>query len=274
MHAIQQRRPIDGFSHPETMNASSQTEPDESAKENDNLTTKVNKCLVLLSHVNTKLDAMAAMQCEQQKSNSTSEVKLAKIRLQPIKSLADLEALEDRCRDDDFVKTTVASIGKIHGRHRFTSQGATVSLQIVDHFFSRDFLMKCSWTGISRTSEGAPNNGKIPFMKYERMINLFHQTVLHSDPNYTLTDCKNFLHRCLKNSKQRFEEVAGTREPVSRKRKRLTKRTEKPDDEEGHSSRDIKTESIEVMDDKNPPDEATGSTSWQIEFLETDEECV
>lgn len=40
--------------------ASTQTEPNESAEANDNLNVKMNKCLLMLSHLNTKVDALGA----------------------------------------------------------------------------------------------------------------------------------------------------------------------------------------------------------------------
>lgn len=252
----------------EKRNASSQTVPDESAEGNDNINHKLNKCLLLLSHVNAKVDALAEMQCQQVKT--LPNVKLAKINLQPVKSLADLEKLEENCREEDFIKTIIASLGRIHGRHRYTGRGATVSLQIVDYFFSRDFLLQCSWTGTGRTSgKDEIKKTKIPFMKFDKTINLFYQTVLHSDPSYTFTDCKSFLHRCLKNAKQRFAEVTGTRKPVSRKRKRLTV-------VEDNSSEEDENECSTTKENDNPPEETTGSTTcsppWKVEFLELDEE--
>ncbi|XP_062704768.1 uncharacterized protein LOC134287081 [Aedes albopictus] len=267
--------------------ASTQTEPNESAEANDNLNVKMNKCLLMLSHLNTKVDALGANQYQQQGSSSDRfSVKLSKVNFQPVKSLVDFEALEDRCRDEAFVKATVASIGHIHGHHRYTGQGATVSLRIIDHFFSRDFLMKCSWTGASRSSGNEPSKRqKIAFMKYERSIDLFYQTVLYSDPTYTIDECKSFLHRCLKNASQRFAEVSGTRKPVSRKRKRLATGEDREesteDDPDGDESGDIVIENHKIEEreqdyDDGSPAETSGNTSWQVEFLENnaDEEDV
>ncbi|XP_055604596.1 uncharacterized protein LOC129752838 [Uranotaenia lowii] len=238
-------------------NAFSQTEPDEAAEEHDTLTTKVNKCLLLLSHLNAKLDALAGRLMEHGTS-SASPVTINEPPLQPVKSLADLEALEDRCRDRKFVQATVASLGMLHGQNRFYKQGATVSLQIIDYFFCRAFLTKCSWTGASRTSTSAAGSKqqKIPFIKFDKTINLFYRTVQYSDPLYSLDECKSFLHRCLKNSKQRFLEMSGTRKPVSRQRKR--KAVESEDE-----NRDSVEKSIEDMQ---------SNITWQVEFLEGDEE--
>lgn len=148
---------------PRTKNASTQTKPDESAKENDSVMTKLSKCVVLLSHANTKLDALGERPCQRchqlgTSSNPQSRVKLVQISLQPVKSLTDFENLQESFRDDNFVKQTVASIGSVHGRHRYTGRGATVSFQIIDLFFARDFLLQCSWTGTSRSSGNLAGN--------------------------------------------------------------------------------------------------------------------
>ncbi|XP_065072813.1 uncharacterized protein LOC135697141 [Ochlerotatus camptorhynchus] len=269
LEAIQQEG-RDSLEKLEIQNSSTQTEPDESAGGIDSINTNLNKCLLLLSHVNTKVDALAAMQCQQGKT--TSSVKLAKINLQPVKSLADLESLEDSCRDEGFVKTTVASIGGIHGHHRYTGNGATVSLQIIDYFFSRHFLLKCSWTGTSRTSgKGETKKQKIPFMKFDKTINLFYQTVVYSDPNYTLSDCKIFLHRCLKNAKQRFTEVTGTRKSVSRKRRRLENAEGRTEDHRWEERKENGSSTDEIVDE-GPLEETAESASWQNEVLENYEE--
>ncbi|XP_055526329.1 uncharacterized protein LOC129719027 [Wyeomyia smithii] len=259
---------------PEMKNSSCQTEPNEAAEENDNLTIKVNKCLLLLSHVNTKLDALAAQLFQQPgtSSNDPIKVKLVQSPLEPVKSLADMESLEDRCQDENFVKATVAWIGRIHGRNRFIKQGATVSLQIIDHFFAREFLLKCSWTGATRTSgDNEPKRQKIPFMKFNKTIGLFHHTVQYSDPEYSLDECKSFLHRYSKSSRQRFAEVSGMRKPVSRKRKRLT--NEKFENIlVDHLDDDVK-DSIKDSVDGVPPEESTiECTSWQVEFLDVNDD--
>lgn len=259
---------------PEKKDASSQTESNESAEGNDSLAIKINKCLLLLSHVNTKVDALGANQYQQPGRSSNEQINLSKITFQPVKSLADFESLEDRCRDESFVKGIVASIGNIHGRHRYTSQGATVSLRIINYFFTRDFLLQCSWTGATRSSGNKEaKKQKVPFMKFDRTIDLFYQTVLYSDPSYTLDECKTFLHRCLKNAHQRFAEVTGIRKPVSRKRKQLTNEVVPPEDRmTGGQSKDF--DNIAEADtsyNEGSLVETNGNASWQVEFLEEEE---
>ncbi|KXJ69572.1 hypothetical protein RP20_CCG026555 [Aedes albopictus] len=279
MQAIQQQNSMER----EMKHVSTQTEPDESATGNDDVNTKLNKCMRLLSHVNAKVDTIGASisalqststgQCQHPKG--TPNVTLATISMQPVKSLADLEQLEESCRSEDFVKRIVASIGRIHGHHRYTGNGATVSLQIIDYFFSRDFMLKCSWTGISRASDTETKTNKIPFMKFDKTIDLFYQTVLYSDPIYAFSECKDFLHRCLKNAKQRFAEVTGTRKPVSRKRKRMMEAENRSEDQRSEEAVENASDAElagEQLANDEPPEAVGESASWQIEFLEGEEE--
>ncbi|XP_062709121.1 uncharacterized protein LOC134288392 [Aedes albopictus] len=180
---------------------------------------KLNKCLTLLAHANAKLDALGSSgssRCQ----HECQAIGVQKIPMEPVKSLRELELLEENTKQKEFVASMMASIGQLHGRKRYTGKGGSVCLQIVDYFFDRQFLLQCSWTGTGRKhSEQEQVLRKIPFSKFESTIKLFHQTVLQSDPEYSFDECKAFLHRCLRNAKQRFEEIGGVRKPAARKRK-------------------------------------------------------
>ncbi|XP_053696245.1 uncharacterized protein LOC128743652 [Sabethes cyaneus] len=163
-----------------------------------------------------KHDTIATMAHKPARSASSKERReVPSFNLTPVKSLIELQALENNANEESFVRTTIASIGQMHGKGRYINEGKTVCLQIIDRFFDRKFLLQCSWTGTSR-GEG---EHKVPFMQFEKTINLFFRTVLYSDPEFTLQDCKSFLHRCLRNATQRSNEL-GKRKAVARKRKR------------------------------------------------------
>lgn len=131
------------------------------------------------------------------------------------------------------------SLGSIHGKDRYFGDGWTVCLQIVDYFFEREFLMGCSWTGTSRNKKDEDVIiSKIAFHKYVKVIDLFYQVVIFSNPSFALTDCQRFLHRCLKNAKQRFEEIKGTRTSVARKRCKQIR-----------NQPDVKMEIVEIHND-------------------------
>ncbi|XP_062533532.1 uncharacterized protein LOC134202542 [Armigeres subalbatus] len=205
----------------ELKDSSTQTDQVAPTAETNNIDVKLNKMLALLAHANAKLDVIGSTGSAEHE-HKCEAVALRKINLQPVKNLNDLESLEANCKSEDFVKASVASIGQLHGRQRYTTRGGTVCLQIIDYFFDRQFLVQCSWTGTGRKHiEDNQIPKKIPFSRYEKVINLFYQTVLHSDPEFSFDECKDFLHRCLRNAKQRLEELGGTRKPVARKRRQL-----------------------------------------------------
>lgn len=112
--------------------------------------------------------------------------------------------------------------------------------------------MSCSWSGISRNERNENVIFKIPFHKYEGIIRMFHKVVQFSDPTFSKVQCEQFLHRCLRNAKQRFEEIKGTRAPVARKR---CKRLHQPIDvvQEGvHEDEEVIVEEF-IVDPEVPP---------------------
>lgn len=202
--------------------AATQTEQavrETSANASDSSDAKLNKCLTLLAHANAKLDALGSAGSSGCK-HECQAVGVKKIPMDPVKDLRELDLLEENSKKEEFVKSVIASIGQLHGRQRYVGKGGSVCLQIMDYFFDRHFLLECSWTGTGRkSSEQEQVVRKIPFSKFEGVIKLFYQTVLQSDPEFSMDECKSFLHRCLRNAKQRFEELGGTRKPAARKRK-------------------------------------------------------
>nr|XP_029714062.1 uncharacterized protein LOC115258147 [Aedes albopictus] len=258
LEALKQETPEPRELEKEFKNSSTQTEQLAPAAEVSNTDMKLNKMLLLLAHANAKLDAIGSAgpsKCE----HDCATVTLRKISLNPVKSLTELVALEENCKREEFVKAAVASIGQLHGRQRYTSRGATVCLQVVDYFFDREFLVHCSWTGTGRKlGENQQVPRKIPFQRYEKVIDLFYQTILHSDPEFTFDECKNFLHRCLRNAKQRLEELGGTRKPVARNRKQL---------------RELNQQDEEYLDDteqENQEETEGTETVWTMEVAAAD----
>ncbi|XP_038109315.1 uncharacterized protein LOC119766915 [Culex quinquefasciatus] len=130
----------------------------------------------------------------------------------PVKSLEGLKSLESKSADPKFVQETVWHFSRLHGKDRFVGKGLDVCHQIVNSFFDPEFLISCSWTG------GGRNVKKIPFMVFGKVIDLFLQVVLNSDPQFSMDQLKGFLHQCLRNAKQRAKNLGG-KKPMSRKRK-------------------------------------------------------
>lgn len=173
---------------------------------------------VLASQINTKLDAIASQKPQQIEPVWTGNIRAP---LKPVESLEELELLEKNSSNEQFVAGIIHHFGSMHGKDRYVGEGGTVCLQIIDYFFQREFLLNCSWTGTTRNKNSDEVIvSKIAFHKFDGVITLFHKVVMFSDPSYTLVQCQKFLHRCLRNAKQRFEEIKGTRAPVARKRRK------------------------------------------------------
>lgn len=148
-----------------------------------------------------------------------SSIKLQESPFSPVENEDELILLEEKCRNPDYVKSAVQSLGKIMGHNRFIGNGGTVCLKMIDYVFSRQFLRKCSWTGTSRAQDDENAEPKVCFQKYEKSLDLFYQVVAYSDPKFPKNDALLFVHRCLKNSKQRLADK-GERNAVSRKRRK------------------------------------------------------
>lgn len=195
---------------------------------------------VFAPQVNIKLDALASQKPQQIELESIGNMS---VPLKPVKSLEELQSLEKKSSNAQFAAGIIQYFGSMHGKDRYVGEGGTVCLQIIDSFFQREFLLNCSWTGTTRNknSDEEPVS-KIAFHKFDGVITLFHKVVMFSDPSFSLVQVQKFLHRCLRNAKQRFEEIKGTRAPVARKRRKrnehhsalhsMDNEEEKQDDEE------------------------------------------
>ncbi|XP_058827098.1 uncharacterized protein LOC131687073 [Topomyia yanbarensis] len=189
---------------------------------------QLDQCVFLLSQANAKIDMLSS---RKQSEVDKDVIELNNISVQPVKTLQDLEALEKKCKDESYIKSVILSMGNIHGKHRFTGQGWTVCLQVIDYFLDRKFMREVSWTGVSKTkSENGEAVTKIAFSKYEHFINLFYQVILHADEQFSLAACHNFFKQCIRNSKQRLEDIKRVRLSVARKR-RIPGNVESTDDE-------------------------------------------
>ncbi|XP_050101501.1 uncharacterized protein LOC126581702 [Anopheles aquasalis] len=132
----------------------------------------------------------------------------------PAKCKEDLDELEANASDEQFVSAVAQSVARIHGYDR-VGEGVTVSHQIVDYFFDRQFLQDCSWTGRSRSAE---NVRKIALAPYENIKNMFYQSVHLVDDSFTLNAAERFFRDVAKHARSRAE-VKFLRKPALKRRK-------------------------------------------------------
>lgn len=228
----------------------------------DNIGKRQEKCVILAAQANAKIDSLT----QRSQQSQIEPEKTAELKLIPVNSLVDLEAAEDLCKDEDYVENVIRQMGQIHGNNRFKSKGGTVCHQMIDYFVDRRFFCICSWTGISKTlDENQELVPKIAFSRYEKYINLFYKVIRNADDTFTKDECDKFLKLCMRNSKQRANELM-LRQPASRNRpKKLPDGFGSNDDHNGETinhDEDCNAEYIEEIIEQDQ-----GGSS-EIEYIE------
>lgn len=87
---------------------------------------------IFASQVNTKLDALASQKPQQIELESIGNMS---VPLKPVKSLEELESLEKKSSNAQFVAGIIQYFGSMHGKDRYVGEGGAVCLQIIDSFF-------------------------------------------------------------------------------------------------------------------------------------------
>ncbi|XP_035778085.1 uncharacterized protein LOC118459123 [Anopheles albimanus] len=118
----------------------------------------------------------------------------------PVRNLIELQRLEIKAEGGKLVKNVVRAIGDIKGN------GRVVGCRIVDFFFERTFLMQCDWFANEKSTE----TRSIPLSEYTNTVALFHETILRSDPDFTLEETELFLQTCLVEVRKKMEQDAAT----------------------------------------------------------------
>lgn len=128
----------------------------------------------------------------------------------PVETVEMLNDLEQSLHDDTIMTKYVKAMSHICGTTG-KEEGIDCCYSLIDHFVTRQFLVTCSWTGMSRdnaVSEDPSGESeaqmKIPFMTYRKVRQLFLKLVLQADSGFTFVKCDEFFKRVLKNSKQRL----------------------------------------------------------------------
>ncbi|XP_050083570.1 uncharacterized protein LOC126570095 isoform X3 [Anopheles aquasalis] len=148
----------------------------------------------------------------------TTHGKSVPLHLKPVDSLEDLERLEKLSKNKNFVESLARFIKSTFPAD-FDGTAGTYCHRIVDFFFTRQFLTKCSWTGSSI-------NGiqKIGFRYFPYMVNLFISVVQHAYPEFTEKEGIHFLRRVMIHAKVRLHDIQ--RASTARKKRDKTNRAE------------------------------------------------
>lgn len=122
---------------------------------------------------------------EERTSGRGTEHPLLK-NFKPVDSLEDIDLLEAKLKDEDFMKSLIDKLSFICGKSG-KEHGYNVCYTIVDNLFTRKFMTLCSWAGGSRGDEG-----KIPFKAYRNIIKFFFKLVHLADCQFTVENCVIF----------------------------------------------------------------------------------
>lgn len=128
--------------------------------------------------------------------------------ISPVTCLQDLVALENQLQDEKVMNDYIKDMGFICGTSG-KARALNCCYKLIDYFVTREFLMQCSWTGASRTTEDPLNDEsteeKIPFKFYRRFRTLFLRLILQADKDFSELQCDKFFKTILKNRKQRLQ---------------------------------------------------------------------
>lgn len=118
-------------------------------------------------------------------------------KIKPIDSVKELEQMDTLLSDKNQKFKLLTQYSFICSPS--DGKGATFSYKVLDMFFTREFLCKCSWTGGSRKSDEV----KIGLKGYQNFLIFFYELIHHWDKTYTIENNENFFKIVLKNSVKR-----------------------------------------------------------------------
>lgn len=132
----------------------------------------------ILPQLNEKLEAFV---------ESASFIRVAETPFSPVESEAQLKVLNEKSKDKEFIKKTIAAFGYFRGKNT-TPNGKDVGYSVIDRFGTRKLFAKCTWTGSSLSERK-----KVCLSQYTGFINLIEAVIRYSAPNWTSIDNQNFL---------------------------------------------------------------------------------
>lgn len=137
-----------------------------------------------------------------------------------------LQAVDDKAKEPEFVQAC-----KTYWTTKFRcwqGDGQSAALNISKDMFCPQFLLKCSWSGVSRSrrtdadkcaTQAPEKKTKIRFGKYENVVNLVFELTNNLDQNFDLKQTINVLSTCTRNSKAKSQQGIRTSAKKTRKPK-------------------------------------------------------
>ncbi|KAF5277589.1 hypothetical protein FQR65_LT15934 [Abscondita terminalis] len=201
-------------------------------------------------------------------TSKTSKKAVLTIPVEPIDSVEKLELLESKLKDEKECQFILNGMSIICGRTR-RGCGIDHCYNLVDKFFTREFMTKCSWAGGTRDKI---NKEKIAFKSYKRVINLFFRLVHLADDDFSLEECHAFLKNVIRNSTRRNQSVFVRTSRSKKRPKTLEYKTKKSTEmEETITNAPHHTERLPAKENNAEPQEEVLEDQYPIHINGTDD---
>ncbi|KXJ77924.1 hypothetical protein RP20_CCG006066 [Aedes albopictus] len=151
----------------------------------------------------------AALRAQGNPSDENDDFKFS-----PVSSIEAIHELEKHLADETYAKHF------LHEKDRVgdNCNGMNISYTLVDHFFERSVMMKCSWSGASRSSAI-----KLAIKNCSNILDTFFAIVRSVNMTFSRQLLEHFFKQVTRNAKKRSE-AKGLRQPtIHRRAKRSNK---------------------------------------------------
>ncbi|EAT32947.1 AAEL014814-PA [Aedes aegypti] len=139
-----------------------------------------------------------------------------KFTFSPVSSIEQIHELEKNLADDAYAERFISYMKKIVGYVGDNCNGMNISYTLVDLFFERNVMLKCSWSGASRSSII-----KLAIKNCTKILDIFFTIVRSVNITFSRQLLAQFFKQVTRNAKKRSE-AKGLRQPtIHRRAKKL-----------------------------------------------------
>ncbi|XP_062552826.1 uncharacterized protein LOC134217971 [Armigeres subalbatus] len=142
------------------------------------------------------------------------------IKFSPVSCIEQIHELEKNLADEIYAKRFTSYMKKIVGFVGDNCNGLNISYTLVDHFFERGVMMKCSWSGASRTTAI-----KLAIKNCTNILDTFFAIVRSVNMTFSRQLLEHFFKQITRNAKKR-NEAKGLRQPTIHRRAKRQKKAQ------------------------------------------------
>ncbi|XP_021706033.1 uncharacterized protein LOC110678007 [Aedes aegypti] len=139
-----------------------------------------------------------------------------KFTFSPVSSIEQIHELEKNLADEAYAERFISYMKKLVGYVGDNCNGMNISYTLVDFFFERNVMLKCSWSGASRSSII-----KLAIKNCTKILDIFFSIVRSVNITFSRQLLAQFFKQVTRNAKKRSE-AKGLRQPtIHRRAKKL-----------------------------------------------------